>query len=66
MFHQVSDDQGSPFFLGLSVSGAASAGADAGRAAASASLGSLGLGYGDAKVANRDTRVWHGATDNGP
>jgi hypothetical protein len=23
-------------------------------------------GYGDAKVANREIRVWHGATENGP
>jgi hypothetical protein len=22
--------------------------------------------YGDAKVANREIRVWHGATENGP
>jgi hypothetical protein len=22
--------------------------------------------YGDEKVANRDTKVWHGATENGP
>jgi hypothetical protein len=22
--------------------------------------------YGDEKVANRDIRVWHGATENGP
>jgi hypothetical protein len=22
--------------------------------------------YGDAKVANRDTKVWHGATEKGP
>ena len=22
--------------------------------------------YGDAKVANRDAKVWHGATENGP
>jgi hypothetical protein len=25
-----------------------------------------GGGYGDEKVANRDTKVWHGATENGP
>jgi hypothetical protein len=24
------------------------------------------LEYGDAKVANREIRVWHGATENGP
>jgi hypothetical protein len=24
------------------------------------------LRYGDEKVANRDTKVWHGATDSGP
>jgi hypothetical protein len=24
------------------------------------------LGYGDEKVANRDTKVWHGATEKGP
>ena len=24
------------------------------------------LPYSDEKVANRDTRVWHGATENGP
>jgi hypothetical protein len=24
------------------------------------------MGYGDAKVANRDTKVWHGATEKGP
>jgi hypothetical protein len=23
-------------------------------------------GYGDEKVANRDTKVWHGATEKGP
>jgi hypothetical protein len=23
-------------------------------------------GYGDEKVANREIRVWHGATENGP
>jgi hypothetical protein len=23
-------------------------------------------GYGDAKVANRETKVWHGATEKGP
>jgi hypothetical protein len=25
-----------------------------------------GAGYGDGKVANRDTKVWHGATEKGP
>jgi hypothetical protein len=25
-----------------------------------------GAAYGDEKVANRDTKVWHGATENGP
>jgi hypothetical protein len=25
-----------------------------------------GTAYGDEKVANRDTRVWHGATEKGP
>jgi hypothetical protein len=25
-----------------------------------------GAGYGDAKVANREIRVWHGATEKGP
>jgi hypothetical protein len=30
------------------------------------SLAEHTLGYGDEKVANRDTRVWHGATENGP
>jgi hypothetical protein len=24
------------------------------------------LTYGDEKVANRDTKVWHGATEKGP
>jgi hypothetical protein len=27
---------------------------------------SAGTGYGDAKVANREIRVWHGATEKGP
>jgi hypothetical protein len=26
----------------------------------------LGLEYGDGKVVNRDTKVWHGATEKGP
>ena len=28
--------------------------------------GAAGAGYGDEKGANRDIRVWHGATGNGP
>jgi hypothetical protein len=31
-----------------------------------AACGGVAARYGDEKVANRDTRVWHGATVNGP
>ena len=30
------------------------------------STASITLTYGDEKVANRDTKVWHGATEKGP
>jgi hypothetical protein len=31
-----------------------------------AHLEALAVGYGDAKLANRDVRLWHGATEEGP
>jgi hypothetical protein len=37
-----------------------------GKASAGTPHESEGMTYSDEKVANRDTKVWHGATENGP